>query len=237
MPVESIAVDAPLDDLIARWRREGVTHAVSVERCGRCADGTKRDMRGVDISGYTADLDALFVAGPWQTIAVGDGGNEIGMGSISRNVIATHISNGGSIACATPAEYLIATGVSNWGAYALLGALAILRPQWRDALLACLQPSLHAAVLAAMVQHGPAVDGVSRKQELSVGRHCAGTPRRQARGDCRRSALTTGTAKHRGAKVRKKARPSPRFQASRPPGKWPHRLLRLSCRTSASLRP
>ena len=168
VPIQSVAANAPLHDLVADWRREGVTHALAVERCGRCADGTRRDMRGADISRYTADLDTLFSAGPWQTIAVGDGGNEIGMGSIPRQVIATTVTNGHSIACVTPAQHLIATGVSNWGAYALIAALAILRPEWRDAMLDCLQPSVQTAVLHAMVTHGPAVDGVLRKQAMSV---------------------------------------------------------------------
>ena len=202
VPIDAVAAGAPLDDLIANWQRQHITHAVSVERCGRCADGTKRDMRGNDISPYTADLDALFVAGPWQTIAVGDGGNEIGMGSISRKLIAAHISNGHSIACTTPADHLIATGVSNWGAYALIAALAVLRPEWRNAMLECLEPALHASVLEAMVKNGPAVDGVVA-QAGAVGRwHGVVTPQRQADSDRRdRRALTAGAAKRRQTKL------------------------------------
>ncbi len=41
-------------------------------------------MRGTDISAYAAPLDRLFSAGPWRTIAIGDGGNEIGMGGVPR---------------------------------------------------------------------------------------------------------------------------------------------------------
>ena len=119
-------------------------------------------MRGEDIGSYTAPLDDLFSAGPWETIAVGDGGNEIGMGAISRSLIARHIAHGETIACVTPAQHLIVAGVSNWGAYALIGALAALREDWRRTLLGCLDETLHRAVLEAMIEHGPAVDGVSR---------------------------------------------------------------------------
>ncbi len=153
---------------IAAWRDAGITHAISIERCGRSADGTPRNMRGLDISSYTAPLDDLFTAGPWETIAVGDGGNEIGMGSLPRELIAQHVDHGETIACVTPARYLILAGVSNWGAYALIGALAALRPDWRERLLACLDEKLDQAVLEATVNNGPAVDGVSRLRAMTV---------------------------------------------------------------------
>ena len=160
--LDVVAPGAALAPLIKAWRRAGVTHAISIERCGRSADGAPRNMRGQDIGSYTAPLDELFLAGPWQTIAVGDGGNEIGMGAIPTSLIALHVAHGETIACVTPAQHLIVAGVSNWGAYALIGALAALRKDWRPALLACLDETLDRAVLEAMIAHGPAVDGVSR---------------------------------------------------------------------------
>jgi hypothetical protein len=153
---------------IAAWRHAGITHAISIERCGRSADGTPRNMRGLDISSYTAPLDELFTAGPWETIAIGDGGNEIGMGSLPRELIAQYVDHGEMIACVTPARHLIVAGVSNWGAYALLGALAALRPEWRERLLVCLDEKLDQAVLEATVNNGPAVDGVSRLRNMTV---------------------------------------------------------------------
>ena len=166
--IDIVAVGAPLAPIIETWRRAGVTHAISIERCGRSADGTPRNMRGQDIGSYTAPLDDLFVAGPWETIAVGDGGNEIGMGAISRSLIAQHVAHGETIACVTPAQHLIVAGVSNWGAYALIGALAVLLEDWRQTLVACLDERLDRAVLEAMIEHGPAVDGVSRLRTLTV---------------------------------------------------------------------
>ena len=167
--VSGVPVDAAdITELINSWRRAGVTHAVSIERCGRSADGAPRNMRGLDIGSYTAPLDELFAAGPWETIAVGDGGNEIGMGSIPRSLIAQHVEHGETIACVTPARHLIVAGVSNWGAYALLGALAALREDWRARLLSCLDEALDKAILQATVDHGPAVDGVSRLRAMTV---------------------------------------------------------------------
>jgi hypothetical protein len=164
VPVDTAGVPA----IVETWRRAQITHAISIERCGRSADGTPRNMRGLDISSYTAPLDELFTAGPWETIAIGDGGNEIGMGALPRELIAQHVDHGETIACVTLARHLIVAGVSNWGAYGLLGALAALRSDWRERLLACLDEKLDQSVLEATVNNGPAVDGVSRLRNMTV---------------------------------------------------------------------
>jgi D-glutamate cyclase len=167
-PVDTVAIGDAIEPLIATWRAAGVTLALAIERCGRSADGSPRNMRGEDIGAYTVAFDALFAAGPWDTIAIGDGGNEIGMGALPRAVIAEAITHGERIACVTPARHLIVAGVSHWGAYALLGALAVLQPKWRRSLLACLDPSLDRDILETMLWDGPAVDGVSRLQAPTI---------------------------------------------------------------------
>lgn len=167
--VAAVPVDvAGVGAITETWRHAGITHAIAIERCGPSADGAPRNMRGLDISAYTSPLDQLFTAGPWQTIAIGDGGNEIGMGSLSRELIAQHVDHGELIACRTPARHLIVAGVSNWGAYGLLGALAALRQDWRAPLLAALNEKLDEAILRATVDDGPAVDGVSRLRSMTV---------------------------------------------------------------------
>jgi hypothetical protein len=162
VPVDSVDIGVPLTGLVETWRRSGVASAISIERCGKSADGRPRNMRGEDISEYTAPLDEVFAAGPWRTIAVGDGGNEIGMGALPRALIAAHVARGAAIACVTPAQHLIVAGVSNWGAYGLVGALAVLREDWRAPLLPCLDEGLDRRVLETTIRDGPAVDGVSR---------------------------------------------------------------------------
>jgi hypothetical protein len=154
--------------VIAAWRAQGVRLALAVERCGRTSDGTARNMRGDDVGAFTTLLDDLFLAGPWRTIAIGDGGNEIGMGALPPGLIAAHIAHGEAIACVTPADHLILSGVSHWGAYALLGGLAALRDDWRAALLACLDPERDRMILEAAVRRGPAVDGVTRRQTVTI---------------------------------------------------------------------
>ncbi len=166
--IDAVAPGGEATTLAAAWAAQGVTTAIAIERCGPASDGVPRNMRGLDMLPWTAPLHTLFAAGPWDTVAIGDGGNEIGMGSVPRALIAQHIDNGAAIACVTPARHLIVAGVSNWGCFALIGALAVLRPDWRTALLAVLDENLDQAILHATVHNGPAVDGVTRQQTLTV---------------------------------------------------------------------
>ena len=153
---------------IETWRSAGVTHALAIERPGRTADGTLRNMRGMDIGAFCRPLDDVFLAGPWRTIAVGDGGNEVGMGALPAGLIAEHVALGAKIACTTAAEFPIVAGVSHWGAYALLGMLGALRPDWLGAILPVLEPDFDRMVVERMVADGPAVDGVTLRHEPTI---------------------------------------------------------------------
>lgn len=160
--LEGIPLDAgTVHEVVAAWRAAGIDWAISIERCGRTADGTLRNMRGEDIGAHATPLDDVFTAGPWHTVGIGDGGNEVGMGALPAGLIAGHVRHGATIACVTPADHLVVAGVSHWGAYAMLGALAVVRPDWRFGLLSALNPITDREVLEALVAYGPAVDGVT----------------------------------------------------------------------------
>src|SRR5262250_3202608 len=60
------------------------THLVSVERPGRTRGGEYLSMRGESVGEWNAPLDELFLQAPRRvvTVGVGDGGNEIGMGTL-----------------------------------------------------------------------------------------------------------------------------------------------------------
>ena len=169
VPIDAVAPGGTVEALVDLWRRDGIDWVIAIERCGPAADGHPRNMRGADISAHVAPLDRLFSAGPWQTIGIGDGGNEIGMGRVPA---ARYVPLGETIGCVVPADFLIAAGVSHWGAYALLAALAVLRPDWSAAMLSgldpALDPELDRAVIEAMVRDGPAVDGVSLRREGTI---------------------------------------------------------------------
>lgn len=91
---------------------------VSVERCGKNGDGDYTNMKGESIKNHTAPVDELFeLAGKYgiQTIGIGDGGNEIGMGNLA-NEIGDLLS---TTPCIVKTDYLLLGTVSNWAAYGL----------------------------------------------------------------------------------------------------------------------
>jgi hypothetical protein len=163
-----VADPAGLDRLRDTWRHAGISHAIAIERCGRSADGRPRNMRGVDVSPWTAPLDDLFLGGPWAKLAVGDGGNEIGMGKLPAGLIARTVPNGAEIACVTSCDHLVVAGVSNWGAYGLMAALAVLRADWQPRIAKFLTAERDLAVTQAIVGQAGAVDGVTARGEATV---------------------------------------------------------------------
>jgi len=167
--VDEVGVeDRPgIERVIAVWREAGVSHAVAIERCGLSADGRPRNMRGVDVSPWTAPLDDLFTSGDWARIGVGDGGNEIGMGRLPAGLIAETVPNGDKIACITSCDHLVVAGVSNWGAYGLMAALALLHAPWALIISKFLTAERDLAVTRAVVEVG-GVDGVTARREPTV---------------------------------------------------------------------
>lgn len=97
---------------------------ISIERCGRNAEGDYANMHGESIRSHTAQIDRLFDAayGKVPTIGVGDGGNEIGMGNLA-DVIERELS---LVPCSTKTDRLVIATVSNWGAYGIAAYLQIL---------------------------------------------------------------------------------------------------------------
>ena len=131
------------------------------------------NMRGIIIDEYTAPAHRLFEAAQSRkrgikTIAIGDGGNEIGMGTIPWEVLRAALNgeNAGRIICRITADLLIMAGVSNWGAYALACAVANLRGR-RD-LLAEWTSEWQRELIELLVREGGAIDGLTRRREPTV---------------------------------------------------------------------
>jgi len=162
------AVDDATDAVVTRWRAHGVNWAIAIERCGPAADGRPRNMRGQDVGAWTAPLDRVFSAGPWRTIGVADGGNELGMGSLPAGLVAGSVPFGAAIACVTPADHLVMAGVSHWGAYGLIAALGEVRAEWRQAAVESLDAGADRRIVEALVSRGPAVDGVTLEQTATI---------------------------------------------------------------------
>lgn len=144
--------------------QQGFSHLVAVERPGRARDGSYYNMRGEEITALVEPLDQLFLEAELRgilTIGIGDGGNEVGMGRIFRGV-ARAVENGAKIASVVLTDYVVVSGVSNWGAYGLVGALSVLCAQDLLPTGAEIRESVE-----RLVQAG-AVDGLSGRAEPRV---------------------------------------------------------------------
>ncbi|BBX34312.1 hypothetical protein MMAG44476_13731 [Mycolicibacterium mageritense DSM 44476 = CIP 104973] len=153
---------------------EPLTHLIAIERCSLGSDGRPHREHGWDIGDDTAPLDYLFEdAGwtpRWETIGIGDGGNEIGMGLLPREIVEADIPNGSLVGAQTGADHLIVAGVANWGAYALLAAVARLRPDLANRLLKHFNAENEEKILEAAVNVGQAIDDsrVDRPGQLQM---------------------------------------------------------------------
>ena len=132
---------------------------VSIERPGFNVDHRYLNMAGEDITEHTAGIDYLFLDRS-DTVGIGDGGNEIGMGNLAR--YAPTVQTLPRNPALTPVERLVIASVSNWGAYGLVAALSRL-------VGSNLLPSLQweKDVIREMVARG-AVDGVSGQKRPAV---------------------------------------------------------------------
>jgi len=149
-----------------------VTHLIAVERPGPSRDGRLRNMGATDISRYCAPFESLFgidgASRPYATIGIGDGGNEIGMGKLPFEVIATNIKDGRRIACRVACDFCLVCGVANWGAVALAAAIACLMPNRQKAMLTGLNAEMDRRILENVVRNGEGVDGLTGKKAMSV---------------------------------------------------------------------
>ncbi|TVR01100.1 MAG: DUF4392 domain-containing protein [Spirochaetaceae bacterium] len=148
-------------DLFVRVRPDVV---VAVERPGAAADGRPYSMRGEVLSAVSADTDTLFTEAQRlaiPTIAVGDGGNELGMGRI-RNLVLAGVPLGTLISAETVADIVVTARISNWGAYAIVALLGL--PAGPPLLHT---PEQEEALLRTVADLG-GVDGVSLRAEPTV---------------------------------------------------------------------
>ncbi len=140
--------------MLARLRPDVV---IPIERPGLTADGRLANMRGESLDPPPVVLDGLLRAP--LSIAVADGGNELGMGVLAGYLRARRIS---PAPCVTRATHVLLASVSNWGAYGLAAMLDILtnRPLTPT-------PEDDRRWMASIVRAG-AVDGITGRREPTV---------------------------------------------------------------------
>ena len=150
--------------------REKPTHLISIERPGRCRSGDYLSARGESIAKWNLPLDDLFLTAhalrtkkktAVTTLGIGDGGNEIGMGS-ARAQLARSGKLMARIASVVAVDRLVVAGTSNWGAYGIVAALERLHGR-----LLLHTGAIERLIIERCVKAG-AVDGITRKREPTV---------------------------------------------------------------------
>jgi D-glutamate cyclase len=153
---------------------------IAIERPGCNDQGLYHGLGGRPLDGMVADLDQFFRKAKAEKIpflAIGDGGNELGMGLISDELKtfspkakdSGHPGRGG-VASATAADHLIVSNVSNWGATGLVAALSayLEKPSvFHDGELEqrCIEQCVSFGGVDGMFMGPePAVDGISAKE-------------------------------------------------------------------------
>lgn len=156
--------ESETEEMKAAYQRFKPDLVLSIERPGRARDGKCYSMRGESLSDLTPALDPFFdfaALDGYPTLSIGDGGNELGMGTLYDAVIRK-VPSGEVIAASTRADILMPATVSNWGAYVLTGLMSIL--SGRDLLLTEAEAS---SLLHGMIGLG-AVDGATKRREATV---------------------------------------------------------------------
>ncbi|HEY0258803.1 MAG TPA: glutamate cyclase domain-containing protein [Lacisediminihabitans sp.] len=160
--------EADPEGLAARLRDElSPVLAIATERPGANPAGQYHFAGGLNVSSSIAPLDGLFarlVADGIPTVAIGDFGNELGMGAIAA-VVKSETPAGGNCNCGcgggtaneVPASVTLACSVSDWGAYAVSAALAHLTGEPT----AFVDRQTYVRIAEAACQAG-AIDGTSR---------------------------------------------------------------------------
>ncbi|MEM0949166.1 MAG: glutamate cyclase domain-containing protein [Pseudomonadota bacterium] len=156
----------------------------STERVGRNVNGIYYNMGGRDYGMGRARVDLVFDQGMVRgvpVVAVGDGGNEIGMGLVAEAVQRSvpHGATGdcpcgGGIGAVSRADVLVTAAVSNWGCTAICAAMAL---RTGDPGLFH-TPTMEARLLEVMTANGlinsadglidPHVDGIRDTTHIAV---------------------------------------------------------------------
>jgi len=150
---------------------------LSTEHPGPNGLGIYHNSLGKDVTALESRADVLFglLRGRGiPNLAIGDLGNELGMGSI-----LSHLKEkipfcgegecvcgcGGGIASVTEADNILTATISDWGAYAMLAALAFVRedmdilhsPETEEA---CVRAAAEAGMIDMYGKAEPAIDGI-----------------------------------------------------------------------------
>jgi hypothetical protein len=130
-PIDHKEAEEKADELLDEMNPSLV---IAIERCGWNERHIHHNMRGFDVSEFTAKEDYLIERAKERkilTIGIGDGGNEIGMGRIL-GAVKKHVAFGDKCQCpcgtglgaAFKTDVLVTANVSNWAATGICACIA-----------------------------------------------------------------------------------------------------------------
>lgn len=159
--------EADTDDFIRSCIKNfAPTHFISLERPGKADNGHYHSMRGEVLDDMITD-SSLFLSEAKKagavTISIGDGGNEMGMGTY-RDVIEHFVPFGDTICTKDGADLTLASGVSNWWGIGIAALCSLLAEKSLLPTRSEETEELRLAVAAG------SVDGCTRKHEMTVDR-------------------------------------------------------------------
>lgn len=131
-PVDEAAIAGWSEDLLDRLQPRAI---ISIERLGPNANGVIHGATGLSGFNPQVDLSPLFALAAQRgifSIGIGDAGNEIGFGRITTAVReiqpygkTCQCACQGGMATTVATDVLVVAAVSNWGAYGIEAALAL----------------------------------------------------------------------------------------------------------------
>lgn len=151
--------------LAAEWiDRIQPTHVISLERPGMSEDGHYHNIRGGIIDDMVADTEPFYQEARRcgaHTIGIGDGGNELGMGTYHKHIV-DHVAKGELICARQGAEWPLVSGISNWWGWGLAALLSV-----KTGKMLLPTPEEETELLRRIVEAG-AVDGCTSRREMTV---------------------------------------------------------------------
>jgi len=173
--------EAEVDQLLGAFNPSAV---IAIEKVGRNQVGVYHNMRGLDVSREAGRVDTLVDRAREKgvfTVGIGDGGNEIGMGSIIDevkrsvpNASKCQCPCGRGIAAVTKTDLLVVASVSNWGGYGIETCIDLLQGRV-DAIHSgeverrCINACVSAGAIDGMKKiPEPSVDGIPAEINASL---------------------------------------------------------------------
>lgn len=177
--LEIVTTDDLESGAIEQWAETKFAAAVTIEALGANELGTMHTTSGIAYSTPTASYGDRLVRSMNRlgkpTIGIGDGGNEIGFGAIKDAVLSSvpyaghcKCPCGAGLAASTATSHLFPVAVSNWGAYAVVAALALCSENPSLTYTPEEEKLLLEAVAAAGCHDGITLEAVPRQDGISL---------------------------------------------------------------------